>query len=184
MPGSSDNSEASFEARLRRLEDVQEIANLIALHPPYADTGAAEHTERLWAEDAVFARSDGQGTITLADMVKQSQSGQHTAAMEGGMAHFCGHPFIRVDGDRAIAVSYLQLMIHLRDNAPVSWPGHGSAKGFFPMKVVANLWELVRTPKGWRAKNRVARTLDGSAAPRDILKTVFQPSAEAEITAP
>ena len=44
------------EQRLRLIEDRFEIYNLIASHPPSADTGAGDYTASVWTEDDVFDR--------------------------------------------------------------------------------------------------------------------------------
>ncbi len=49
----------SLEARLREIEDRLEIYNLIASHPPSADTGADYYTRAVYTEDGIFARGEG-----------------------------------------------------------------------------------------------------------------------------
>ena len=44
-----------LENRLRAIEDRFEIYNLIASHPPSADTGADYYTRSVYTEDGVFA---------------------------------------------------------------------------------------------------------------------------------
>jgi SnoaL-like domain len=46
----------TLEQRLRLIEDRFEIYNLIASHPPSADTGAGDYTASVWTEDGVFDR--------------------------------------------------------------------------------------------------------------------------------
>ena len=47
------------EQRVRLIEDRLEIYNLIASHPPIADTGAGDYTASVWTEDGVFDRRGG-----------------------------------------------------------------------------------------------------------------------------
>ena len=60
------------EQRLRLIEDRFEIYNLIASHPPSADTGAGDYTASVWTEDGVFdrgaefARPTGRAAIAEA----------------------------------------------------------------------------------------------------------------------
>ena len=70
-PGAS-----SLEARLRDIEDRLEIYNLLASHPPSADTGADYYTRAIFTEDGVFDRgesldctlgSEAIAAITLRD---------------------------------------------------------------------------------------------------------------------
>ena len=46
----------SLERRIRAIEDRLEIYNIIAGHPPSADTGAAAYAEAIYTEDGVFDR--------------------------------------------------------------------------------------------------------------------------------
>ena len=46
----------SLEDRIRAIEDRLEIYNLIARHPPSADTGGNDHIAASWVEDGVFDR--------------------------------------------------------------------------------------------------------------------------------
>ena len=48
----------TLERRIRAIEDRLEIYNLIASHPPSADTGASDYTESVWTEDGLFDRGD------------------------------------------------------------------------------------------------------------------------------
>ncbi|WP_404478885.1 nuclear transport factor 2 family protein [Novosphingobium sp. BL-52-GroH] len=166
------NAEASrsIETRLQLLEDEAEIRNLIAIHPLLADTGSPRFLRRLWADNAVFQRSDGQGSLTLDEMEQSTVGPAHRKALDGGLAHFCGNPFIKLDGDRATAISYLQLLTPDPDGELTEVSGHGASRGFFTMKVVANHWSLIRTPQGWRVEDRVARTLNGDPEARALLE--------------
>jgi hypothetical protein len=46
----------TLEDRIREIEDRLEIYNLVASHPPSADTGVRDHIERAWTEDGEFDR--------------------------------------------------------------------------------------------------------------------------------
>ena len=52
-----ENEELTFEQRIRAIEDRLEIYNLMAAHPPSADTGAAHYAEGVFTADAVRTRS-------------------------------------------------------------------------------------------------------------------------------
>src|SRR6266436_1916547 len=55
MAVDADNGK-TIEQRLRLIEDRLEIYNLIASHPPSADTGAGDYTASVWTEDGMFDR--------------------------------------------------------------------------------------------------------------------------------
>jgi hypothetical protein len=48
-----------LEQRIRAIEDRLEIYNLIASHPPSADTGADYYAEVTYTDDGVFDRGPG-----------------------------------------------------------------------------------------------------------------------------
>ena len=50
-------------------------------------------------------------------------------------------------------------------------PNHGGSRGYHIHRVVANRWDLVRTPTGWKIKRRTLRLIDGSEPAREILRT-------------
>src|SRR2546421_11599723 len=76
------------EQRLRLIEDRFEIYNLIASHPPSADTGAGNYTASVWTEDGVFDRG--------AEFARPTGR----AAIAGGASNPEHHQAIRT-GDRA-----------------------------------------------------------------------------------
>src|SRR4029450_13540927 len=99
---------SALEARLRMVEDRLEILNLIASHPPSADTGADYYTVQVYTEDGVFDRGanlmGATGNQAIADIL---QTPGHQAAIHGGLAHFASPPHIAIDGDEAVVTSYL-----------------------------------------------------------------------------
>jgi hypothetical protein len=160
----------SLEERLRAVEDRLEILNLIASHPPSADTGADYYTEKVYTEDGVFDRganlTGARGNREIAAIVT---SPGHQAAIRGGLAHFAGLPHIVLDGDAAVVTSYLQILTPHPSAEPVEVPNHGASKGFRIHRVAANRWVLTRTAQGWKIKSRTLRPLDGSSEAREIL---------------
>ena len=160
----------SLEDRIRAIEDRLEIYNLIASHPPSADTGGKEHVAASWVEDGVFDRGENLlGATGNREIAAIMQTPGHQAAIRGGLAHFAGLPHIAIDGDTAVVTSYLQILTPQTSGEAVEVPNHGASKGFRIHRVGANRWELTRTPQGWKIKRRTLRPLDGSAPARDIL---------------
>jgi hypothetical protein len=168
------DSSKNVEDRIRLIEDRLEIYNLIAGHPPSADTGAGDYTASVWTEDGTFDRGDEfakpRGRAAIAGT---SASPQHHRAIEGGIAHFAGLPYVRIMGDTAFAISYLQILVPDRVGPMFEVPNHGATQGFHVHRVSANRWEFVRTEAGWRIKSRRLRPLDGSPAAREILRGAF-----------
>jgi hypothetical protein len=163
----------TVEERLRAIEDRLEIYNLIASHPPSADTGADYFARAVFLEDAVLdlgGDKKAAGNEAIAAVVKTPG---HQAAIAGGLAHFAGLPHIAIDGDEAVVTSYLQILAPHPSADPVELPNHGISKGFRIHRVGANRWELVRTALGWKIKRRTLRSLDGSEEARKILRAAL-----------
>jgi hypothetical protein len=170
----------TIEERLRAIEDRLEILNLIASHPPSADSGADYFTRSAYTEDGVIDLGGGKGATgneAIAAMLKEPG---HRAAIAGGLAHFAGLPRIDIDGDRAVVISYLQIITPHPTAEPHEVSNHGITKGFRIHRVGANRWELVRTASGWKIKRRTLRPLDGTEPARELLRgalKAFEPKA-------
>ena len=161
----------SLEDRIRAIEDRLEIYNLIASHPPSADTAGKDHIAASWVEDGVFDRGENLSSPRGRDSIaNQVRSADHQAAIERGLAHFTSLPHVAIEGDTAIVTSYLQILVPQTQGEPVDVPNHGSSKGFRIHRMTANRWELARTPQGWKIKRRTLRQLDGSEPARKILR--------------
>ena len=150
--------QSSLERRIRAIEDRLEIYNLIAGHPPSADTGAAAYAEAVYTEDGVFDRGPGlAGATGNKVMAALLQSPGHQAAIAGGLAHFTGLPHVTVDGDTAVVISYLQILTPRKSGEEIEVPNHGASRGYHIHRVVTNRWDLVRTSSGWKIKRRTLR---------------------------
>jgi SnoaL-like domain len=171
-----DQQRRTLEQRIRAIEDRLEIYNLIAGHPPSADTGADYYAEAVYTDDGVFDRGPGltgaSGNKALGALLK---SEGHQAAIAGGLAHFTGLPYIELEGDTAIVTSYLQILTPNKSGAAVEVPNHGASRGYHIHRVVTSRWELVHTAAGWKIKRRTIRLVDGSEPSREILREALKP---------
>jgi SnoaL-like domain len=169
----SEQKQRSIEERLREVEDRLEIYNLIAAHPPSADTAASDFIAACWTEDGVFDRelATNSGRAAIAAEVLAPA---HQAAIEGGIAHFAGLPHVVIDGNTAVVTSYLQIIVPDAAGETVTISGHGASKGFRLHRVSANRWELARGPHGWQIKRRTLRAIGGAAA-RQLLRQGIEP---------
>src|SRR5262249_28058517 len=113
----------------------------------------------------------GSGNAAIAAVVKTPE---HQTAISGGLAHFCGLPYIELDGDRAAVTSYLQILMPHPNRAPLELSNHGHSHGLRIHRVGANRWELARTGEGWKIKRRTLRPLDGSEPGRQILRQALK----------
>lgn len=163
-----------MEQRLRAIEDRLEILNLIASHPPSADTGADYFARTVYTPDGMIDLGGGKIADSSDAAGAMMKTPGHQAAIAGGLAHFCGLPVIEIDGDRATVTSYLQILTPHPTAEPHEVPNHGISKGFRIHRVGANRWDLVRTPQGWRIKRRTLRPLDGSEPAREVLRNAIK----------
>jgi SnoaL-like domain len=165
----------TLEDRIRAIEDRLEIYNLIASHPPSADTGAQAYIQSIFLDDATLDLGGGKsanGSGPISDIVKRPA---HQEAIKGGLAHFAGLPHVTIDGDTAVVTSYLQILAPHPTADEIEVPAHGASRGYRIHRVGANRWELRRTPQGWKIKRRSYRTLDGSEPALDILRQALAP---------
>ena len=165
----------TIEQRLRAIEDRLAIYNLIAGHPPSADTGADYFTRAVYVADGELDLGRGKATAGHETIAAMTRTPAHQAAIAGGLAHFAGLPRIELDGDRAVVTSYLQILTPHPSAEPVEVPNHGVSRGFRIHRVAANRWELVRGAAGWKIKRRTLRPLDGSEAARQLLRRALAP---------
>ena len=164
----------TLEDRLRAIEDRLEIYNLIASHPPSADTGADYFIRAIYAEDGVIDLAGGKSASGNEAAAAMVLTPGHQAAIKGGLAHFASLPRIEIDGDEATVTSYLQILAPHPTAEPVEVPDHGTSRGCRVHRVGANRWELVRTAKGWKIKRRTLRPLDGSEGARQLLRRALE----------
>ena len=165
----------SLEARVRAVEDKLAIFHLIASHPPAADTGTDRYYREAFVADGEMDLGGGKGARgndTIGALVKTPE---HQAAIAGGLCHFAGLPRVEIDGDSAVAISYLQIITPDRQAAPREVSGHGSTTGFRIHRVGANRWELRRGKDGWKIVRRTLRPLDGTDDAQALLRKAIAP---------
>ena len=159
-----------MEARLRMVEDKLEIYNIIASHPPSADSGHGDAAAAIFVDDGIFDFADGRSATGKAAIGAVVESADHHQAIATGLAHFAGLPLIRLAGDVAHATSYLQIITPDHTAAEKSLPNHGPSSGYRIHRTVVNRWTLVRTPEGWRVTTRRVRPLDGTPPALEIVE--------------
>lgn len=146
---------AALETRQRALEDELAIMRLIASYGPAVDTRNAQATAALWAEDGSYdfggPRLDGAKAVgALVDL------DTHRDFVARGCAHVLSLPLVTLDGDRATAICYSQVLV-------------ADGDGWRAARVSANRIHLARGAGGWRITTRETRLLDGSEAARALL---------------
>ncbi len=162
-------AQPTLEQRLCIVEDKLAIYQLIASHPPAADTGNENYYRNAFVSDGTVDLGGGKiatGNVEIGAIVARPE---HREAIAGGLCHFAGLPRVAINGDTAVAISYLQIITPHRGAKPMEVPGHGASAGFRIHRAGANRWDLVRTADGWKVKRRTLRPLDGAQDARDLL---------------
>ena len=134
------HTERSLEARLQRLEDLQEISQLLIDYGEFLDLRDLDSFAQLWAEDAEFLMSTGRsanGREAIREMLSEVM-----ARSTGHAMHLETNPRIKLDGDRATATIMFAVAFTQPDGqARVTMLGHHHD-------------ELVRTDDGWKIGRR------------------------------
>jgi hypothetical protein len=108
----------SVEDRLRAVEDTLAIYHLIASHPPAADTGTGHYYRDAFTPDGEVDLAGGKRAVGNVDISAMVTTQEHQAAIAGGLCHFAGLPRVELNGDTAVATSYLQIITPDRQAAP------------------------------------------------------------------
>ncbi|HEY4333020.1 MAG TPA: nuclear transport factor 2 family protein [Ilumatobacteraceae bacterium] len=131
---------ADLERRLKRLEDLQEITQLLVDYGELLDLRDLDGFAALWAEDAEFVMSTGRsamGRAAIREMLAAVMARSPAAAM-----HIETNPRIHLDGDAATStIMYAAAFTQSDGLARVTMLGHHHD-------------DLVRTPDGWKIKRR------------------------------
>jgi hypothetical protein len=165
----------ALRAEVRLLQDRQEIAELIALHPVTVDGGQWPFEQlSIYTEDGVFNFCPAESAppspepvrptaadmvdVRVQDLVKRGSMGDALAgARMRGLTHFAGPAQILLSGDEALAFSYLLILERDPKAEPLNVPPHGITRGWRTLGASVNLWECVRGPLGWRVSRRSLR---------------------------
>lgn len=169
------NTSHSLEDRLRAVEDKLAIYHLIASHPPAADTGTDRYYREAFATDGEVDLGGGKGASGNEAIAAIVKTPEHQAAIAGGLCHFAGLPRVEIDGDTAVATSYLQIITPDRQATPRELSGHGTSTGFRIHRVGANRCELKHGKNGWKVTRRTLRPLDGNDEARALLQRAIAP---------
>ncbi len=144
--------------RVRALEDLVEIMQVVAQYGPAVDSGSGVGTAALWTHDGVFDAVPHRRMQGRDDIIDMVHGDGHQGLIGGGCGHVLTVPHIEVDGDTATGRSYA---LNIRWDA--------EAGRFWIARVSANTWRWVRTPGGWRIAERINANLDGTAEHRAML---------------
>jgi hypothetical protein len=150
---------AAMEARVRIMEDEMAIVRLISSYGPTVDSGQSQVAAALWTANGTYDVGGMEafaGTEAIAALFDRES---HQGLIRGGAGHVLNQPWVRVVGDRAVALGY---------SVVFKWDG----RAFEVFRVSANRWELERRMEGWRVVQRTNRLLNGAQEARALLGSV------------
>ena len=152
---------AALEGRVRHLEDELAIHRQIVSYGFAVDTGDAEATARLFAEDGVF---DIDGTMILngREGIREMVRGDRHRSLLPGCAHTIGPAVVEIDGDRAIATAYSRIY-------------HRRKSGFEMLRLSFNRFELERRDGHWQIARRTTRLLGHDEAHAIFARALREP---------
>ena len=108
-----------LEKRVQALEDRLDILQLIMSYPLALDSGAETHCRSAWAETGVFDRGSSdpaehsggyQGTYGVETIIEEFNGPDLQKARDHGLAHLMTAPHVVIQGDKAVATNYNQLV--------------------------------------------------------------------------
>ena len=152
----------ALERRLGAAEDELAIIRLVASYGPQVDCGRTDLAPQLFAPDGVYDVIGAR--LDRAAFAQMLSGGEHQGVVREGIAHVMGLPWVRVDGDRAIAVNCTQLF-------------HKVAEGFEVFRVAQNVWHLERGSDGWKIAERFNRLIGDDDEARALLERAAIPPA-------
>jgi hypothetical protein len=157
---------AALEKRVRAAEDQLEITRLLNSYGPLVDSGESQAAAHLWTQGGAYDAGGAHRMLAYDEIAAMYDSQGHQDLIHTGCAHLTAPPRITMNGDSAEAVAYSFVVLRNK-----------TGEGWGVWRASANHWTLVRTPDGWRIKERFNRVLDGSKASHDTLRKVLPMAA-------
>lgn len=152
----TDQRLTALETRLQAAEDEIAIIRIVASYGPMVDSGSVDHAPALFAPHGVYDSNDARlnGPRAIADMLGERG---HQDLLAKGIAHVMGLPWVRLNGDTAVAVNCSRLYMC-------------EAAGYSLFRVAQNVWKLQRQTDGtWTVVERTNRLIGDNHESRDLL---------------
>jgi len=142
----------------REVADLAMLQNILAASALSADIGATDYQKTIYAQDAVMDLGAEHPPIRGRDaIVALITDPGHQALRSAGLAHVAAQPFIRVNGDRAVAVGYLQVISPEHPGIGPTTEGPAGADRLVTWRMTANRWEFERRDGRWQIVRRTIR---------------------------
>ncbi|MDO6415265.1 nuclear transport factor 2 family protein [Sphingomonas sp. BIUV-7] len=156
--GAAGKSQSATGPDSSQLADLMVIQNLLAGSAWSADVGETAFQTNLYAEDAVMDLGGERGAVRgRAAVVGMIVNDGHKSARADGMTHVAAQPFIRISGDKAVAVGYIQIIVTDPASPERSLAGSPAAHPLITVRMTANRWEFARREGRWQITRRTIR---------------------------
>jgi hypothetical protein len=141
------------------------IQNLLAGSALSADSGDTAYQTALYADDAIMDVGGSKGEIRGRDaIVSIINDPSHSKLRAEGMAHIAAQPHIRVNGSRAVAVGYLQIIVPDKSSIEPAPQGIASSGKWVTWRLTANRWEFELRGDQWQITRRTIRPAPSAEA--------------------
>jgi hypothetical protein len=147
------------EAQLRVAQDHAEILRLLNTYGPLVDCGEGDAAARLWIEGGGHNIDGLDRFIAYDHLASMYNSAPQIEMNAGGCAHILCAPRITIHDDTAEAFAYVFVLRKEGDR-------------WYVWRASVNYFDLVRTPDGWRFKEKYNRPVDGSQQAQDTMRRV------------
>jgi uncharacterized protein (TIGR02246 family) len=141
---------AELQRQIQELRDERDIQAVLTRYGFAVDSGDAEKTSQLYAEDCTV---DIDGNIAMSG--REATKGIVNSPVHQGIMPTCAHimgPFaVKLDGDRAVATGYATVFTREDGRQQVWRQSYGR-------------WELVRRDGRWQVLKRMSRSLGHAEA--------------------
>lgn len=170
----SDADFVDLKDRFKALEDRAAIMDLLSGLAISSDTADKAVQQQTYHEECVMDPAPGIAPVVGQEaIVGLLDFPAHFAARLAGMVHFAGLPQITIQGDRAVAIGYLQIIVPLRDGPSVAPEAYPADAGLAIWRLTANRWDLACESGQWRIIRRTIRSLPDAEA-RKIMSVSSQ----------
>jgi SnoaL-like domain len=160
-----DQHHAADSSGAREIADMAVIQNLLAGSALSADIGDTAYQTALYADDAIMDVGGSKGEIRGRDaIVSIITDASHSKLRAEGLAHIAAQPQIRVNGSQAVAVGYLQIMVHDQSGDEPAPGGIASSGKWVTWRLTANRWEFEFRDGRWQITRRTIRPAPSAEA--------------------
>jgi hypothetical protein len=161
MKGTDHMETANLEARIKRLEDIEEIRTLKATYCDLCDAGVGEEKNRealvaLFTDDASVDFGMGEGSVFNGQEGLRFFFGQLVANSVSFCQHFVHNSVIDVDGDRATGRWYFEAPTTNAVTKKAQWMAgryieeYVRVDGVWKFSFIATKWSYVAAyDEGW-----------------------------------